>query len=105
MILVTTDGVPGRQIETVFGLVRGNTVRGAAATEDVHAWLENVVGGEIPEYTRLLAQCREQAIDRMIADARARGADAIVGMRFMSCEIANGAAEILAYGTAVKLKP
>jgi uncharacterized protein YbjQ (UPF0145 family) len=104
MILVTTDSLPGREIDKVIGLVRGSTVRGAPATEDLHAWFENVVGGEIPEYTKLLAQCREQAIDRLVADARAKGADAVVAMRFVSCEIANGAAEILAYGTAVKLK-
>lgn len=103
MILVTTDSLPGRQIEKVLGLVRGSTVRGAPATEDLHAWFENVVGGEIPEYTKLLAQCREQALDRLVADARSRGADAVIAMRFVSCEIANGAAEILAYGTAVKL--
>ncbi len=104
MILVTTDAIPGKEIERVIGLVRGNAVRGAAASEDLHAWLENVVGGEIPEYTKLLAQCREQALDRVIAEARARGADAVVALRFVSCEIADGAAEILAYGTAVKLK-
>ena len=104
MILVTTDAVPGQEIEKLIGLVRGSSVRGAAATEDISAWFENVVGGEIPEYTRLMAQCREQAIDRMIADAQAKGADAIVGLRFVSCEITDGAAEILAYGTAVKLR-
>lgn len=104
MILVTTDSVPGREIERVLGLVRGSTVRGAPATEDLHAWFENVVGGEIPEYTRLLAQCREQALDRLVADARSKGADAVVALRFLSCEIAHGAAEILAYGTGVKLR-
>jgi uncharacterized protein YbjQ (UPF0145 family) len=104
MILVTTDSVPGREIERVLGLVRGSTVRGAPATEDLHAWIENVIGGEIPEYTKLLAQCREQAIDRLVADARSRGADAVVALRIVSCEIANGAAEILAYGTGVKLR-
>jgi uncharacterized protein YbjQ (UPF0145 family) len=104
MILVTTDAIPGREIERVIGLVRGNTVRSAPASEDLHAWFENVVGGEIPEYTRLLAQCREQALDRVVADARAKGADAVVALRFVSCEIAEGAAEILAYGTAVKLR-
>jgi len=104
MILVTTDGVPGREIDRVIGLARGSSVRSAPATEDFHAWLENMVGGEIPEYTKLLAQCREQAVDRMVADARARGADAVVAMRFVSCEITSGAAEILAYGTAVKLR-
>jgi uncharacterized protein YbjQ (UPF0145 family) len=103
MILVTTDAVPGREIECVIGLVRGSSVRSAPATEDLQAWIGNVLGGEIPEYTRLMAQCREQALDRMVADALARGADAVVAMRFVSCEISEGAAEILAYGTAVKL--
>jgi len=104
MILVTTDTVDGREIEKVFGLVRGNTVRGAPAQQDFHAWMQNLVGGEIAEYTKLLAQCREQALDRMTAEARDRGADAVVGVRFVSSEITEGAAEILAYGTAVKLK-
>ena len=103
MILVTTDSIPGREIERVIGLVRGNSVRGAPAQDDFHAWLENLVGGEIPEYTKLLAECREQAIDRLVADARARGADAIVGLKITSSEVADGAAEFLAYGTAVKL--
>lgn len=104
MILVTTDSIPGREIESVIGLVRGNAVRGAPAQDDFHAWLENLVGGEIPEYTKLLAECREQAIDRLVADARARGADAIVGLKITSSEVADGAAEFLAYGTAVKLR-
>jgi uncharacterized protein YbjQ (UPF0145 family) len=104
MILVTTDSIPGREIERVIGLVRGNAVRGAPAQDDFHAWLENLVGGEIPEYTKLLAECREQAIDRLVADARARGADAIVGLKITSSEVADGAAEFLAYGTAVKLR-
>jgi len=104
MILVTTDAIPGREVERVIGLVRGNAVRGAPAQADFHAWLTNMVGGEIPEYTKLLAECREQAIDRLVADARARGADGVVGLKITSSEIANGAAEFLAYGTAVKLR-
>jgi uncharacterized protein YbjQ (UPF0145 family) len=104
MIVVTTDSIPGTEIERVIGLVRGNTVRGAPAHTDFQAWLDNVVGGEIAEYTKLLAECREQALDRLVADARSRGADAVVALRFTSSEIATGAAEILAYGTAVKLR-
>jgi len=104
MILVTTESIAGREIEKVLGLVRGSTVRGAPATEDVQAWFKNVVGGEIDEYTKLLAESREQALDRLIAEARARGADAVVGLRLTSSEITDGAAEILAYGTAVKLR-
>jgi uncharacterized protein YbjQ (UPF0145 family) len=103
MIVVTSDAVPGRAIAQTVGLVRGNAVRAAHAADDLRAWFQNVVGGEIPEYTRLMAASREQALDRMIADARARGADAIVGVRFTTCEITDGAAEFLAYGTAVKL--
>jgi len=105
MILATTDTLPGREIVRTLGLVRGNSVRGAAATKDVQAWLKNLVGGEIGEYTRLLAQSREQALDRLVAEARAKGADAVVGLRFASSEISDGAAEILAYGTAVRLAP
>lgn len=105
MILTTTDRVPGREIEAVIGLVKGNTVRGAHVGEDMQAWFKNLVGGELEEYTALLAGAREQALDRMVADARAKGADAVVGLCFSSCEITDGAAEFLVYGTAVKLGP
>lgn len=105
MILSTTDALPGRTIRSVIGLVRGNTVRAAHANEDLSAWMKNLVGGEISEYTKLLAASREQAIDRMRAEARALGADAVVGIRISSCEISDGAAEILVYGTAVRLDP
>lgn len=104
MILCTTDHVPGREIAEAIGLVRGSTVRAGHVGKDINAWLKNLVGGEIEEYTKLLAEAREQALDRMMEEARARGADAIVGLHFSSCEIASGAAEFLAYGTAVKLK-
>lgn len=104
MILCTTDTVPGREIREALGLVRGSTVRAGHVGEDVNAWFKNLVGGEIHEYTKLLAQAREEALDRMLEEARVRGADAIVGLRFAGCEIASGAAEFLAYGTAVKLR-
>ena len=104
MILSTTESIPGREIQTVIGLVRGNTVRAAHAQHDISAWMKNLVGGEIHEYTKLMAEAREQALDRLEADARARGADAVVSLRFVTCEIASGAAEFLAYGTAVKLR-
>lgn len=103
MILLTIDEVPGRKIVEVVGLVRGNTVRSAHFGDDLQAWLKNLVGGEIEEHTKLLAEAREQALDRMVDEARARGADAIVGLRFANSEITTGAAEFLAYGTAVKL--
>jgi uncharacterized protein YbjQ (UPF0145 family) len=104
MILCTTDTVPGREIHATIGLVRGSTVRGGHVGEDVNAWLKNLVGGEIHEYTKLLAQAREEALDRMLEEARVRGADAVIGLRFSSCEVASGAAEFLVYGTAVKLR-
>jgi uncharacterized protein YbjQ (UPF0145 family) len=103
MILATTDAVPGRAIAETIGLVRGSTVRAAHALHDTKAWFKNVVGGEVGEYTKLLAESREQALDRMVAEARARGADAVIGLRFSACEIEDGMAEMLAYGTAVKL--
>jgi uncharacterized protein YbjQ (UPF0145 family) len=105
LILVTTDGVPGREITAVIGLVRGNTVRARHMGRDLMAGLKNMVGGEIDEYTKLLAESREQSLDRMLAEAQARGADAIVGLRFATSEIAQGASEFMAYGTAVKLAP
>ncbi|MSR60964.1 MAG: heavy metal-binding domain-containing protein [Planctomycetes bacterium] len=104
MILVTTDELPGRRVREVIGLVRGSSVRGAHVGRDVMAKLRNLVGGEVTEYTKLLAEAREQALDRMVDEARARGADAIVGLRFMSSDIGDDAAEMLAYGTAVKLE-
>lgn len=103
MILTTTDDISGRRVREVLGLVRGNTVRAAHAKVDFHAWMKNLVGGEIEEYTKLLAEAREQSLDRMIAEAKALGADAVVGLRFASSEVADGAAEFLCYGTAVKL--
>lgn len=105
MILTTTDTVPGRTIQAVVGLVRGNTVRGSHISNDLSAWMKNLVGGEIEEYTKLMAESREQALDRMAAEAVALGAHAVVGVRLVTCEIDDGAAEILAYGTAVLLEP
>jgi len=105
LIIVTSDEVPERRIERVFGLVRGNTVRARHVGRDIGAFLKNLVGGEIVEYTKLLAEAREQALDRMAAEALERGADAVVGLRFATSEIAAGASEFLAYGTAVKLAP
>ena len=105
MILSTTDGVPGRTIRATLGLVRGNTVRGAHLSQDLSAWMKNLVGGEIEEYTKLMAESREQALDRMSAEAAVLGAHAVVGIHLVTCEIDSGAAEILAYGTAVTLEP
>jgi uncharacterized protein YbjQ (UPF0145 family) len=105
MIVVTTDNVPGREIESTIGLVRGNSVRSRHAGRVAGAILKQIVGGEVLEYTKLLAETREQALDRLIAAARSQGADAVVGVRFASSEISSAAAEFLAYGTAVKLAP
>ena len=104
MIIVTTTDLPGREIAEVLGLVYGNTVRARHVGKDLQAVFKNITGGEIDHYTKLLAESREQSIDRMIEHARSKGADAILAFRFGTSEIASGAAEILAYGTAVKLK-
>ena len=104
MILTTTDDVPGRKIVETYGLVRGSAVRSAHLGRDVMAKLKNLVGGELSEYTKLLAEAREQALDRMTEEARVRGADAVVGVRFASSEVDTGAAEVLAYGTAVRME-
>jgi len=103
MILTTTDAIPGKTITDTIGLVRGSAVRGAHLGRDVMAKLKNLVGGELSEYTKLLAEAREQALDRMQAEAQARGANAVVGVRFASSEIDDGAAEVLVYGTAVRV--
>lgn len=103
MIVTTTDKVPGREIGSTIGLVRGASVRGITLPDSIFASVVNAVGGEILDYTKIVAEAREQALDRMTAEARARGADAVVGVRLTTCEVAQGAAEILAYGTAVRL--
>ena len=104
MILTTTFTVPNREIEQILGIARGSTVRAKNVGSDFLAGLKNIVGGEIEEYTRLQAESREQALQRLTRDAERLGADAIVGVSFTPSMIAQGAAEILAYGTAVKLK-
>lgn len=103
MLVSTTETIAGRTIIETLGVVRGNTIRARHVGTDIVASLRNLVGGEVSEYTKLLAEARQQAYDRMMADARAMGADAIVSMRFSTSAIATSAAEILAYGTAVKL--
>jgi uncharacterized protein YbjQ (UPF0145 family) len=101
MIVTTTPEVSGHRIVRTLGLVRGNTVRARHAGRDFVAFFRNVVGGEIPEYTKLLAEAREQSLDRMVEEARSLGANAIVGVDFTTSAIAPGAAELLAFGTAV----
>jgi len=104
MIIVTTETIEGKKIEEVLGLVRGNTIRARNMGRDIMAGLRNIVGGEIKDYTRMLSQARDQALDRMIRDAESKGATAILGVRFTTSQTMAGAAEILAYGTAVRLK-
>jgi len=103
MILVTSHLIEQRPIESHIGLVRGSAVRARHMGKDIMAAFKNIVGGEMEEYTKLLAEAREQALDRMTAQAKELGADAITGVRFSSSQIAQGAAEVLVYGTAVKL--
>jgi uncharacterized protein YbjQ (UPF0145 family) len=104
MLVVTSNSVPGREISETLGLVRGSTVRARNVGKDIFAGFKNFVGGEISEYTELLADSREEALKRMNDDAQRLGADAIIGMRFTTSAVMQGAAEILAFGTAVKLK-
>jgi uncharacterized protein YbjQ (UPF0145 family) len=101
MLLSTTYTIHGRKIVKHLGLVRGNTVRARHIGRDIMAGLRNVVGGEITDYTKMMAESREQAIDRMIEDAQKLGANAIIGVRFSTTETMQRAAEIMAYGTAV----
>lgn len=104
MIITTTETVPGREISESVGLVRGSTVRARNVGRDIFAGFKNIIGGEISEYTKLQAQSREESLQRMIDDAIRLGADAVVNVRFSTSTIMQGASEILAYGTAVKLK-
>jgi len=104
MIITTTNSIPGREMKEIAGLVRGSTVRARHVGRDIMAALKNIVGGEIEEYTQLQADAREQAIRRMIQDAEKLNADAIIGVRIATAMVTRGAAEILAYGTAVKLQ-
>lgn len=104
MILTTTEQIAGREVSETLGLVRGSTVRARNIARDIFAGLKNIVGGEIEEYTKLQADAREQALKRMTDDAKKLGADAVIGVRFTTAMIMQGCAEILAFGTAVKLK-
>ena len=103
MIVATTDTVPGATIVETLGLVRGNTVRARHLGRDIIASLRNIVGGEVAEYTKLLAEAREQSLQRMTERAEDMGANGVVGVRFITAGIASGAAEIVAYGTAVRI--
>jgi len=101
MMLVTTDVVPGKTIVKNLGLVRGNTIRARHVGRDIMAFFRNMVGGEIRDYTKMMAESREQALDRMVEEAESLGANAVVCVRFSTSMIMQSASEILAYGTAV----
>ena len=105
MLITTQDEFVDHEIVDTLGLVRGNTIRARHIGNDILAMLRMLVGGEITEYTKMLAESREQAIDRMVREARGMDADAIVAMRFTTSPVMQGSAELLAYGTAVRLRP
>ena len=104
-VIVTTAGeIPGKKVAKVLGIVRGSTVRARNIVRDIGAGLKNIVGGEIKTYTEMTVQARDEAYNRMVNNAIDMGADAIIGMRFMTSMVMAGASEMLSYGTAVKLK-
>lgn len=103
MIVCTTETIPGHEIVEVLGIVRGNVVRAKHIGQDIVAGLKGIIGGEISEYTDLMTESRDQAYQRMVADAEQLGADAIVNVRFVTSMIESSMSELLAYGTAVKL--
>ncbi|MDD3190715.1 MAG: heavy metal-binding domain-containing protein [Candidatus Pacebacteria bacterium] len=104
MIITTTDNVQGKNTVETFGLVRGNTARSRNAGRDIMAFAKNITGGEVLEYTKLIAESRDQAIDRMTEQAEKMGANAICGVRFSSSNVASGVSEVLVYGTAVRVQ-
>ena len=104
MIVVTTDEMPGYRVTKVLGLVQGSSVRARHLGHDILAFLKNLTGGEIREYTKLLAESREQCLDRMREEAARLGANAVVGARFSSTDISEGSSELLVYGTAVQIE-
>jgi uncharacterized protein YbjQ (UPF0145 family) len=104
ILMTTTFDVPGREIAEILGVVRGNTIRARHIGSDIGAGLKSLVGGEIKGYVKAMTEAREEAMQRMVAEAESLGADAVVGVRLTGSQIMAGAAEILAYGTAVKLR-
>ena len=103
MLLSTTENLPNKEIIEILGICRGSTVRARNIGRDIFAGLKNIVGGEIEEYTKLQAYAREQAVERMVEDAKNLGADAVINVRMTTSVVMQGACEILAYGTAVKI--
>ena len=105
MIILTSEEAVGYEVVRVIGLVRGNTIRTRHVGKDIMAGLRGMVGGEIPEYTKLFAEAREQALDRMLEEAQSLGANAVLGVRFSTSMVMSSAAELLVYGTAVEIAP
>lgn len=103
MILTTIEFVPEKQITAHFGIVTGSTVRSKHFGRDLFAGLKNIIGGELKGYTELMEETRDEAMERMVAQAQKLGANAIIGIRFATSDVAPGAAEVFAYGTAVKV--
>ena len=101
IIVVTTPEIPGKNIVRTLGLVRGNTIRARHVGKDIMAAMRNLVGGEVTEYAKLLAESREQALDRMVEQAEVLDANAVIGLQFQTSVVMGGAAEMMAYGTAV----
>ena len=104
MIVVTTETIEGKQIVKTLGLARGNTIRARHVGRDIMAGLRSIIGGEITDYTKMLAESREQALMRMVEDAEKKGANAVVGTRFVTSMVMSSASELLAYGTAVEVQ-
>jgi len=104
MLVVNTEAIPGKEVYHVLGLVRGNTIRARNIGRDIGAGLKSLIGGELKDYTIMLTDAREEAMQRMIKEAEQLGANAILNVRFTTSSIMGGASEILAYGTAVKVK-
>lgn len=105
MIVVTSGFVPGQRVTEALGVVRGSTIRSKHIGKDILAGLRTLVGGEIKEYTEMLVEARNESMNRMVAQAEAIGADAVINMRFVTSQVMSGAAELLAYGTAVRTMP
>lgn len=104
MLITTSDTIGGKKIAETLGIVKGNTIRAKHIGKDIVAGLRNIIGGEIKEYTEMLSEARNEAMKRMVEDAKRMGADAVVTVRFTTSTVVGGAAELLAYGTAVKLQ-
>ena len=104
MITTTTENIPNKEVYEILGIARGSTVRARNIGKDIFAAIKGVIGGEVSEYTKLQADSREQALQRMVQDAEKMGADAVINIRMTTSMVMQGASELLAYGTAVKLK-